>query len=113
MGNQTGEPDPLTEEHCKMDSLQPILPSERIHLHGIDRSGNGETQTKTQESTRLEILDEKILFKSGSFEKVKRWIKGKHPTLGQIMWGFTGWETVQEYSRIVPMGTFTVIDVHE
>ena len=60
-----------------------------------------------------EILDEKILFKQGSFEKVKFWVKGKHLG-GKIIapdktWS-GDWETELEETRIRPIKTFIVKD---
>lgn len=96
-----------------MDSLQSILPSQGFQLYGANGSGNGQVETKNQEPKsleRIEVLDEQITYKSGCFERGRRWLKGKHPKLGSIAWGYTGWETVQDFDRIRPMNTFTVID---
>lgn len=96
-----------------MGSLQPTLSSEGILLHGSNGSGNGETQTENQESQqpqRIEILDEVIICKSGCFERGRRWLRGRHPELGTILWGITGWETMQEFDRILALKTFTVTE---
>lgn len=42
----------------------------------------------------LEVLDIKIIGKSGSFEKQLVYVKGHHPKLGQLIWGYQGDETV-------------------
>lgn len=101
-----------------MDSLQPILPDQGIHLYGVNGSGDGQAQNQNQEPKaleRIEILDEQIIQKSGCFERGRRWLRGRHPKLGTIVWGLTGWETMQEFDRIRPLHTFTVIDpnLHE
>lgn len=58
----------------------------------------------------VEILDEWILHKSNSYERVRRWLKGIHPERGIITYGYTGWETVEEVDRIRPMKSFEVLD---
>lgn len=65
---------------------------------------------KAPDGKEIEILDEQIVSEKGSFVRIKRWLLGKHPALGQIMWGYTGWETYQEIDRIRPMKTFMVIE---
>jgi len=96
-----------------MDILQPTLPVEGIHVYGVNRSGYGQTETENKEPKpkaleRIEVLDELILHKSGCFERGRRWLRGQHPKLGVIAWGYTGWETMQDFDRIRPIGTFTV-----
>jgi hypothetical protein len=96
-----------------MDSLQPILPSQGIQLYGANGSGDGKVEATHQEPKcleRIEVLDEQITYKSGCFERGRRWLRGKHPKLGTLILGYTGWETLQEFDRIRPMATFTVID---
>lgn len=56
----------------------------------------------------IEILDEQIIHQCNSFKRVKRWLRGKHPQLGVLHMGYTGWETIQEADVITPMMTFTV-----
>jgi len=58
----------------------------------------------------VEILDEEIISRRGCFKRVRRWVKGAHPSLGVIIKGFTGLETVIEQNVIVPMGRFYVMD---
>lgn len=58
----------------------------------------------------VEILGEEVLFRSGCFRRVRRWLRGIHPGLGVVIRGYTGWETVQEISVIRPM---TVLYVSE
>jgi len=57
----------------------------------------------------IEILDERILEKHGSFMRVKRWLRGAHPHLGVINpKGWTGVETVVEVDVIKALDTFEV-----
>ncbi len=53
-------------------------------------------------NTELELLDEKVIFQKGSFKRVRRWYRGIHPTLGVIIKGLTGWETVADQDVITP-----------
>lgn len=88
-----------------MDSMQPILPSKRLQLYGLDRNRYEQTKTKNQSSRLIkciEILDEKIFYKDETVEKGRRWLKGKYPSLGTIYWGLSGWATVQEFQRKRP-----------
>jgi hypothetical protein len=62
------------------------------------------------DSNGLEILDEQIVHQNNSFVKVKRWIKGRHPEMGKITWGYTGFETIVEKDVIKPSGFFEVGD---
>jgi ABC-type polysaccharide/polyol phosphate transport system ATPase subunit len=59
----------------------------------------------------IEILSEIVLYQKGSFKRVRRYLRNKHPSLGVITKGFTGWETVQEIDVIIPMGKFEIIDL--
>jgi hypothetical protein len=61
-------------------------------------------------NTELELLDEKIIYQSGCFKRVRRWFRGAHPSIGVIIRGFTGVETLVEQDVIMPMGKFQVID---
>jgi hypothetical protein len=54
------------------------------------------------------ILDEKIIFRKGPLQRIKRWWKGVHPDTGTVVQGWTGLETVEEKDRIVPERVFTV-----
>ncbi len=58
----------------------------------------------------VEILDTQVLYQNGSFMRIRRWLKGVHPTRGQITKGYTGWETVEEIDVIKPMHVFRVVD---
>jgi hypothetical protein len=63
--------------------------------------------------TNKEVLGEQILFKQGSFEKVRFWVRGKRPG-GKIIspdktWS-GDWETEFEKTRIKPIKTFIVKD---
>ena len=61
-------------------------------------------------TTSPELLSEVTVHKNGSFCIVRRWYRGKHPHLGTIIWGLTGWETYQEAYVIRPMITIQVVD---
>ena len=63
--------------------------------------------------TNKEVLGEQILFKQGSFERTKVWVRGKHLG-GKIIapdktWS-GDWETEFEETRIRPIKTFVVKD---
>lgn len=58
----------------------------------------------------IEILSEEVLHQQGCYRRVRRWLRGRHPELGTLVLGWTGWETMQEVDVIKPMGVFTVID---
>ena len=87
-----------------MDSLQPILPAERIRIYGLDGNRDGKNQTKNQklEST-IKILDEKITHRCCSKESGVRWLQGAYPHIGEIIQGKTGIETVQKFTRILKL----------
>ncbi len=57
---------------------------------------------------RIEIVGEQVLDQSGSYRRVRRWIRGWHPELGTLMMGYTGPETVMDVDVICPLGTFYV-----
>jgi hypothetical protein len=57
-----------------------------------------------------EILDEKVLQQRGAWQRVRRWWRGVHADKGTIIVGWTGWETVEERDRILPLHTFVVRD---
>ena len=83
-----------------MDSLQPVLPTERIRIYGFDGSRNGQTQTKNQKPEHIKILDEQILEKCQQKESGVRWLKGAFPALGIIIKGKDGYETIQKFTRL-------------
>jgi hypothetical protein len=58
-----------------------------------------------------DLLDEKIIYQNGRFQRVRRWWKGAHPDRGTITHGWTGWETVEERERILPVRIFVVKDI--
>ena len=58
----------------------------------------------------LEMVGEQILYSSGSFSHVRRWVKGKHPHLGKILYGLTGWETEIEMD-VIKLRLFSVVEV--
>jgi hypothetical protein len=57
---------------------------------------------------RVELLGEEVLYRKGSYHRMRRWYRGVHPELGVIVRGYTGWETLHEIDVIKPMGTFHV-----
>jgi len=59
-----------------------------------------------------ELLDEKVVAQRGCYQRVKRWWRGIHSEKGSIIKGLTGWETVEETDRIVPILTFNVDGDH-
>lgn len=61
-------------------------------------------------SDNIEILDEWIVYSNENFKRVKRWLKGSHPSLGTLSYGFTGWETVVETSVLTPTHSFNIVD---
>lgn len=50
-----------------------------------------------------ELLDEQVISQRGPFERIKRWWRGVHPERGKIVYGWSGWETVEEKDRIRPL----------
>lgn len=59
----------------------------------------------------MQILDEIVLYQKGCFRKVRRYLRGANPARGVIVRGFTGWETVEEVSEIIPVGVFDVDNI--
>jgi len=55
-----------------------------------------------------ELLDEQVVIQRGCFQRIRRWWRGVHSEKGSIIRGLTGWETVEETDRIIPIRTFTV-----
>lgn len=55
------------------------------------------------------ILDEKVISRHGAVVKVKRYVKGWWPELGQLHWGLSGPETVVEVIKVQTMRMFTVV----
>jgi hypothetical protein len=82
-----------------MDSMQPVLPAERIRIYGIDGSRDGKAQTKIEKYSSIKILDEHIVHQCQEREFGIRWLQGAHPQLGAIIQGQHGYETVQKFSR--------------
>ena len=77
---------------------------------GLNMSGST-TRFKTKERRflgEIEILDEHVLYQKDCFRKVRRWLRGKHPELGVLHVGYSGWETIQEVEVMIPTHTFTV-----
>lgn len=55
----------------------------------------------------MRILDEQVLYSNGKYKRVRRWLEGKHPHLGKLHHGWTGWETIQEVD-VIEFHTFDV-----
>ena len=72
---------------------------------------DGTIDLKKLTDVELEMVGEQILYESGSFSHVRRWVKGKHPHLGKILYGHTGWETEIEMDVIKPLRLFSVVEV--
>ncbi len=59
----------------------------------------------------LIILGEIVLKQHGSYRKVRRYIKGKHPHLGRLTIGWSGdWETIWEVESIMPIVVVPVLE---
>jgi hypothetical protein len=56
----------------------------------------------------IEVLGEEVVYRSGSFMRIKRWLRGVHPKLGTIVHGVSGWETLVEKDVIKPLHTFYI-----
>jgi hypothetical protein len=69
----------------------------------VEKPGLDVVNIFVADNAELEILDEKIIFRNGAYKRVKRWYRGKHPGLGTIIKGLSGWETVVEQDVIIPM----------
>lgn len=54
------------------------------------------------------ILDTKIIGQFGAYVRLRRWLRGIHPTRGYIIRGLTGWETVEEKDVLRPLHFFKV-----
>jgi hypothetical protein len=58
----------------------------------------------------MEVLGEIVLFRKNGFKRVRRYLRGIHPTRGVIVKGFTGWETVEEHDVVI-LHNFQVFDL--
>lgn len=58
----------------------------------------------------IEVLHEEILYESGPYRRTRRYLKGKHPELGVLHQGWTGWETIQEIDVFQPKHIYYVVD---
>ena len=58
--------------------------------------------------SRTDLLDEQVVSQNGRYQRVRRWWRGIHPHRGTIVLGWTGWETVEESDRVLPVATFRV-----
>ncbi len=57
-----------------------------------------------------DVLDTHVVCKMGSYMQIRRWLKGHHPHRGQILWGWSGKETLEEISVIKPKYICTILD---
>lgn len=55
-----------------------------------------------------DLLDTKVIHEGDIVQRVRRWWRGIHPDRGVITQGWSGWETIEETVRIVPLHRFTV-----
>jgi len=55
-----------------------------------------------------ELLDQKVISRNGPLQRIRRWWRGIHPNKGVITWGWTGWETLEETDRLIPIHLFRV-----
>ena len=56
----------------------------------------------------FEVLDRHILSKNKGFERQLMWIKGHHPHLGKLHYGWSGPETIVEKSIVRAARQFEV-----
>ena len=63
----------------------------------------------------IEILGEEVIRSSpsGTFLTVRRWLRGKYPKFGKLVYGYTGIETVIEMDIILPTKSIQVFLLHE
>jgi hypothetical protein len=64
---------------------------------------------------KKDVLDEKVLFETPAYKRIRRWLKGIHPGRGQVFYGYTGWETIEEtdvyklhFIRVIDLTPFMV-----
>lgn len=81
-----------------MDSMQPILPTERLRIHGLDRSWDGKVKAAHQRRTNIRILDQQITKRTEDMIHGLRWLEGNHPHLGEVIQGAKGLETIQKFT---------------
>jgi hypothetical protein len=55
-----------------------------------------------------DLLDEHVIGVFGPLQQVRRWWRGVYPGRGIITQSWTGWETVEEKEKLVPVHTFRV-----
>ena len=55
-----------------------------------------------------QLLDQQVIVQRGPFQRVKRWWRGIHPGKGRVILGLTGWETVEEIERVLPLHIFAI-----
>jgi hypothetical protein len=58
-----------------------------------------------------ELLDQQVIGQDGPWRRVRRWWwRGVIPEKGTIIRGLTGWETVEEVGRFVPLHSVAVTE---
>jgi hypothetical protein len=64
---------------------------------------------KQGQQMNSDILDEQVLYQNGSFRRIRRWLMGWYPERGILIIGYTGKETIEEISKVIPIGLFVVV----
>jgi len=50
----------------------------------------------------MQVLNRETISTHGQFVLIREYVAGRHPELGKIHFGYTGWETVIEREALVP-----------
>lgn len=58
---------------------------------------------------RSDLLDEQVIWAKGSLMEVVRHWRGWHPQVGQLHWGWSGKETIEQAVVVRPTHVFTVL----
>jgi hypothetical protein len=61
----------------------------------------------------MQVLSREIVSTHGQFALIREYVAGRHPELGKVHFGYTGWETVIERQVLVPTGFFLLTDKHK
>jgi hypothetical protein len=56
----------------------------------------------------MQVLHREVVSTHGQFVLIREYVAGRHPELGKIISGYTGWETVIEREVLVPTGLLLV-----
>lgn len=57
----------------------------------------------------IEILGTQVIYETEAVLRKRVWLRGAHPRIGVITWGYTGLETILEVFQIKALKTFTVL----